>query len=384
MKEQVTRNTSIDLWRFILTIGITIGTLNAVAWAGTGEELVFTGGNFIAFFIFLTGYFLMAHYQKKKKENEGAMPSKQAWKYTGRRISALYPALLGGVSLAFIVRNFISGTKITEIFPIFMDSIFEFLGISQIVLNGLYEASSIIIDAIPGLPMLWNEPLWLISAIILCSFILYYIVSKNEDFFNFFAVIIIIIIYGGVGLTEAGWTRTSLSVLGFSNGIARVMAGMCLGMLLYYVVEYFKNKKFSEPMMMVFSFAHIGLAMFIIYYWFNGAAWSEFVWGFIMLLLAFILLVNKDYVTVLYNKSKLCEFLGRISLYYYACHIAFVFLIAHFFPEMSYHVSIIFNILFTFCWSVIMMYFDDYAITPLFRKSKTTETKPKKKTKKVA
>ncbi|MBE6140962.1 MAG: acyltransferase [Firmicutes bacterium] len=370
MKNKKEKNSTIELWRFILTVAIAIGHLNSFIWRATGEKLIFTGGRFLAFFMFLSGYFLMAHYQSHKKEK--TMPSTRAWKYTGRRISALYPALLGGVTFAFLVRNIISKTKLTDYFAIFMDSIFEFLGLSQIGLVGLIEPKTAVFEAIPGVSTLWNGPLWYISALILCGFILYYIVAKSEDFFNFFAVIFIIITYGGVGLTELGWDRSAISVLGFSNGIARVMAGMCLGMLLYYVVEYFQKKKFSETLMLTFSFLHIGLALFIIYIWINGAVWNEFVYGLILLIFTAILLINKDYIAVLYNKSNLCNFLGRLSLYYYANHIVFVFLIAHLFPQMDYHASLIFNILFTTCWSFIMLYIDDYVITPIFRSKKAS------------
>ena len=59
------------------------------------------------------------------------------------------------------------------------------------------------------------------------------------------------------------------------------------------------------------------------------------------------------------------------------------------FPEMGYVPSIAFNILFTLCWSYILMYIDDYLITPAFRSKAITENKPaikkvtKKTTKKV-
>ena len=78
-------------------------------------------------------------------------------------------------------------------------------------------------------------------------------------------------------------------------------------------------------------------------------------------------------------KSSICNFLGRLSLYYYALHIIFVFLIAYLFPELSYSSSIIFNILFTTGAAFILMCFDDYVITPLFRKEKVEVKKSTRK-----
>lgn len=374
---------TIELWRFIFTVGIALGHLNSFIWRNTGENLLFTGGRVLAFFLFLSGYFLMAHFKKQKAsgKNKDEAPSKQAWKYAGGRFKALYPALFIGVLLAFIVRNAINGTKITQIFGVFMDSIWEFLGISQIGAVGLLELKSISFDVTLGVSQLWNGPLWYISALIVGSLILYYVVSKSEDFFTgFFAPVFVILTYASAGLTDMGWDRTMVNAIGFPNGLARVMAGMCLGMLMYYVVEYFRKKKFNEVMTMAFSLLHIGIAIFFIYTIYAGITWSEFTNGIILFVFCVVLLTNKDYISVLYNKSGVCNFLGRLSLYYYAVHIVFVFLLAYLFPEMSYQASIVFNILFTTCTAFIVMCIDDYVITPIFRKEKIEEKKtPRKK-----
>lgn len=370
---------TIELWRFILTVAIALGHLNTFIWRDSGEDLIFTGGRVLAFFLFLSGYFLMAHYQKHKKE-DSAKPAKAAWKYTGGRFKALYPTIFMGVLFAFIVRNAISGTKITEIFGVFMDSIWEFLGISQIGAVGLLELKTVVVEPVAGVSQLWNGPLWYISALIIAGLFLYYIVSKSEDFFTgLFAPLFVVITYASVGLTDIGWDRTSINSIGFPNGLARVMAGMCIGMLIYYVVDYLRKKKFSEGLKLTFSVLHIGIAIFLIYTIYAGISWSEFTNGIIVLLFTIILLTNKDYISVLYNNSSVCNFLGRLSLYYYATHIVIVFLIAHIFPEMSYHASIVFNILFTLCCAYIMMCIDDYVVTPLFRKEKIEKKSTKKK-----
>lgn len=370
---------TIELWRFILTVAIALGHLNTFIWRDSGEDLIFTGGRVLAFFLFLSGYFLMAHYQKHKKE-DSAKPAKAAWKYTGGRFKALYPTIFMGVLFAFIVRNAISGTKITEIFGVFMDSIWEFLGISQIGAVGLLELKTVVVDPVAGVSQLWNGPLWYISALIIAGLFLYYIVSKSEDFFTgLFAPLFVVLTYASVGLTDIGWDRTSVNAIGFPNGLARVMAGMCIGMLIYYVVDYLRKKKFSEGLKLTFSVLHIGIAIFLIYTIYAGISWSEFTNGIIVLLFTIILLTNKDYISVLYNNSSVCNFLGRLSLYYYATHIVIVFLLAHIFPEMSYHASIAFNILFTLCCAYIMMCIDDYIVTPLFRKEKIEKKSTKKK-----
>lgn len=335
MKEKNNRITSIDLWKLIFVVMLAIGSINALVWQGKVDNLIFTGDRVIAFFIFLAGYFLMNIFKKSKGKETVA---KATWKYTGKRFSSVYPAMLGGVTFAFIVRNVINKTPINNIFPFFMNSMSEFLGISSITSMAL-----------------WNGPLWYLSSILVGGLILYYIVSKNEDFFaGIFSPILIIVAYG----------------FGISNSLIRVLAEMSIGMLIYYVVEYLRKKKFNEAMTMTFSLLHIGIAMYLIYTWYYGITWSEFGNNVIILIFLIVLLTNKDYIAVLYNKSKICEFLGRLSLYYYSCYVVFIYLLVWMFPEMGYHASIIFNLLFTSCWSFIMMYVDDYVITPIFRTNK--------------
>ena len=276
---------TIELWRFILTVAIALGHLNSFIWRDAGVDQIFSGGRVLAFFLFLSGYFLMAHFQKHKKE-DSEKPAKAAWKFTGGRFKALYPTIFMGVLFAFIVRNAISGTKITEIFGVFMDSIWEFLGISQIGAVGLLELKTVIVEPVAGVSQLWNGPLWYISALIIAGLFLYYIVSKSEDFFTgLFAPLFVVLTYASVGLTEIGWDRTSVNAIGFPNGLARVMAGMCIGMLIYYVVDYLRKKKFSEGMKLTFSVLHIGIAIFLLYTIYAGISWSEFTNGIIILYL---------------------------------------------------------------------------------------------------
>ena len=363
------KNSAIEFWRFIFCIALAIGHLNMIVWNKGDVNLLFKGHYFVAFFIFLSGYFLMANYQKNKSKNTKETAITKAWNYTKKRILALFPALFMGVALAFVVRNVIVDTPVHELFTVFMNSIWEFLGLSAL-----------------GVTNLWNEPLIYISAIFIAGFILYYLINKSEELFKIITIITAIIVYS-FGISN-GWNGTDF-LLGIPLPLIRIFAGMAIGALMYYPVAYLKAKKFSENVTMVFSIAHIALAMMILYIWFHGANFSELVYGLILLAFTFILLVNKDYIAILYNDNKFLNELGRLSLYYFVSHISFIYLLNFMFPEMGYVPSIAFNILFTLCWSYILMYIDDYLITPAFRSKAITENKPaikkvtKKTTKKV-
>ncbi len=337
MKRLLEENSAIGFWIFFFVMGIGINSLNSLIWANSGRDLLFTGGFFTSAIMFIAGYLLVDYYKGNKKDG--------ALKYTGLVFRKIYPALLGGVLLAFIVKNVIMGNGFTSVMKQFFDSIWEFLGLSSLTFGSL-----------SGTSVLWNEPLWIFSAIIISSYILYYIVSKNEELFVFLAVLFIILIYGS----------SFINAFNIDIGLLRVMAAMCLGMLLYYIVEFIQKRNLNELQMMTLSIVHISLIMFIIYNWINGIYLNEITSAVIVYLLLGIVLINKDYISVLYNKFAMGKFLGNIAMYYYAAYIAFIALLAYLYPSMEYYGSIIFNILFTTCWAIIMMYLDEYFVRPVF------------------
>ena len=337
MKKLLEENSAIGFWMFFFVMGIGINSLNSLIWIDSGRDLLFTGGFFTSAIMFIAGYLLLDYYKNNKKDG--------ALKYTGLVIRKIYPTLLCGVFLAFITKNAIMGNGFNVIIRQFFDSIWEFLGLSSLTFGSL-----------SGTSVLWNEPLWIFSAIIISSYILYFIVSKNEDLFIFLAIVFVILIYGS----------SFINAFNIDIGLLRVMAAMSLGMLLHYIVDYIKKKDLNELQTMTLSIVHISLIMFIIYNWINGVYLSEITSAVIIYLLLGIVLINKDYIAVLYNKFAMGRFLGNISMYYYASYIIFVALLAYLYPTMEYYGSVIFNILFTTCWAIIMMYLDEYFIRPVF------------------
>ena len=333
--------TTIQLWKFLLVIGIIIGNVNNIVWKNSGQKLIFTGSFFISFFMFISGYYLVKHYKENKSKSN---PSLNAWRYALSRFSYIYPALLGGTLFVFIIKNITLGTSIIDTGKYFMNSIWEFIGLGSL-----------------GLSLnLWNEPLWYLSALIIASLILYYILNKNEDLFVGILAPVIIIL--SIYLINIFGSST------FPFNLIRIISGLSMGMLLYYLTEYFQKKKYNETLTMIFSILHILLAMFLIYTAYKGIIWSEDTHALFIFIFCLILLVNKDYVGALYNDSKICELLGRLALYMFSCHLGFIYFLNWAFPKMDYSASIIFNILFTLCWAFIMLYFDDYVIKPIFKK----------------
>lgn len=348
-----TRNTAVGLWSFIFVVAIGLTYVNNYFWLDRGVKIIFNGGYILAFFMFLAGFYLMSHYKNSgiKSKDE---PASKAWNYFFKNVKSYYPILFGGVLISFLVRNFINGTRLSSYFALFMDSLWEFLGLSSIGAVGICEVTSIHLDNVLGFSHLWNYPLVYASAFLVISLILYYILAKSEDFFKgLFAPLVVFSILYILGLHVNNLEFINIVLL-------KVMAGMIMGMLSYYVVNYLKKKKFSEFMMMVFSLLHVGFSVFFLYTIYAGFSWSVvthslFLYGFFI-----VLMTNKDYISALYNDSNFCEFLGNISIYYYAFMIVFVFLLAYLFPQLNYVFSILFNVLFTLGFSGVVYGIDKY------------------------
>lgn len=370
------KNNAVEFWRFIFTIAVAFGHFNSFTWAAKipAEDLIMTGGRVLGLFLFLSGYFMMVSFKRKqaKKETEKEAPGKQAWKYTGKRWLGLYPAMLGGVVLAFIVRNWIAGTPLSKIPSLLAGSLFEFLGLYQLGLVGYNEQKSTeqLLEFINegNVSPLWNGPLWYISAILIVSVIIYYVLAKNEDFFiAFFCPIVIIGSYGFSMLNQgAAFLRTTTGWLGIPNNLLRVAAGICVGCLMYYVVEYLKKKEFSKKLTVTFTILNALLIAFFIYTIWNGIAWNEFANNAFIIPFTIIMLVQKDLISKLLDNG-VSAYLGKLSLYFYCCHIVFVFLLPYLFPDMSYITMAIAFVVACFIWSNVMMLFDDFVVTPLIR-----------------
>lgn len=314
------KNTTLGLWCFIFVVAIGLLYLNNYIWQGKVHDLMFHGGYVISFFMFLFGYSIVKHYKDNKKEK-----GNKVFKFTIEILKKYYPIYLLGVVLAFVVINVINKTGIGNTFNLFFDSIWEFLGLSGVGAVSVHELAVPRFDAVLGYNYLWNSPLSIFSNLLIGGYILYYIFDKNEELFKGIVGPLIVIV--GLGTLGLG----SVNKLGLSNiipsALLKSMIGVTLGMESYYLIEYFKGKKFSEVMRLIFSVVHIGLAIFFLYNIFAGINFSEVTNGLFLYIFFIVLMINNDYVSDLYNNSSLCMLLGKLSIYYYAIFVVVIFMI---------------------------------------------------------
>lgn len=335
MKDLLKRNTSIGLWLFIFVLAISLEFLNGAFL----DSNLFSGNYSIIFLSFFAGYLVIENV-KKNKRNTKSDPATKAWGYAIFLVKRIFPVFLGGVILAFFVQIIVNQIPLSNIVDYFIVNFDNFIGVSHIL----------------------NQPLAIISEVLICSLLFSYVLVKSEDFFKgFFAPALIVLIHL-ILINQVVLSDTSLYY------VLIISSSMLLGILSYYIVLKIKKKKLSENQTLVVSFAHVLLVVFILYTLITGVI-GGFIFNELLYYMFFIILIyNKDYIGVLYNKSDVCNFLGRFSIYYYIFFAPIITLMVYIFPDMNYVASIIFSIVFCSCWSFIIMVVDELLIVPLLNK----------------
>ncbi len=344
------RNVAIELWRFLIAIaiiGFHVGWIIARSCDGTNgywmqsTNWFFGSSEVLLIFTLTAGYFLTSHFQKKNadKDYQKRSASSKAWEYTWTRIRGLLPVLILGYILGVVISTkfYYPNYTFQQSCAMVLNSAWEFLGFHA---AGLRSVGNEFFNL--------NGPLWFISAIIIVGYFLYYGLSKNEDTMRgLIAPFIFIFLSGWWAFTNTRAAQTAWSTLGlqtastngmggaatgstafigFNNGLLFVMLGMLGGMLLYYLINYLKQREYSKKARLALTILNLFCAVLLLWYtiypatWFNLDRWTV---SLLCILVIGLTLLNKDYLTEFLNNdytSKIFNYLGSISLYIYMLH----------------------------------------------------------------
>ena len=118
----------------------------------------------------------MRSYQSSKErgETKELTPAKQAAKYLGKRVRRLYPLLLLGIFTCFVARNiFVLHNPVSTWPHLLVSSILEMSGI---VITGIGMSE----------PDLWFPAGWYISVLLVCGYLVYYLVQHVYIFSGYY------------------------------------------------------------------------------------------------------------------------------------------------------------------------------------------------------
>ena len=361
------RNHAIEFWRFFFAIAILgyhIGTILAPrAMAGIIEAATWMAGAGEILFVFTltAGYFLVKHFKRLQANPEYASrtASGRAWEYLWGRIKALLPVLALGIILGVIA------------VAIFQESTFA-VAINS-VFNGLWEFFGLYAAGYPAAYSQANGAMWFISGLLICSYIIYWAMCKNEDVFAGFIAPFLFVFLGGwwawsgTRASQAAYSTfgeqystnpsvtgsaVSTGVIGFNNGLLFVLIGMCGGVIIYYAVEKLKKLNYNIASKVILTIVYLAVAVLIVMftiqpdwlageYVINNSVASGDVpsvvtnnWTYrttihlLCIVLVTLTLLGKDYVTALLNNkftAKVLDYLGGSALYIYMLHMPFIY-----------------------------------------------------------
>ncbi len=339
----------------------------------------------LGFFLYVTGYFMMSSFDRKEKNGliDKANPHLEAGRYCLSRVKGLYPAFLMGTAFVFAVRNFCIGTKLADIPKYLVRAGWEFLGLYQIGMVNYNDAvtndalveilttdepSGVFAGVSGSATPLWNGPGWYISAIIIVSVLLYFILTCNRKFFlGFFCPLMIVGTYGYMGLAQGGeWDNTSVGFLGLPTYLTRVIAGICIGCLMFYAVKYIKEKKIPQTHKVAWNVFSIAITAIIVYTLWFGTEWNEVEHNIFLIPFTAIVLTGEDVISVFLNTkiSGFCAYVGKLSLYWYISHWAFVFLMPVVFADLDYLPMAAVYVALSFVTANVLMLIDDKLVKP--------------------
>lgn len=314
MVEKKKRNNMIDLFKLVLSFVI---VLYHISLNIDGFTIFNRGLLAVDFFFIVSGYFFVISVLKDKKYSDDNHIYEDNVKLILRKYKSFFPYLFVGFVLSLLYR-------------IILDNI----GVHTI-LNSIF---TLLLVHMAGLPVSKvNNVVWYLSVMLLSMFIIYPLIRKQTRKYCLYLAPIFVII--GLGLFNNYFVNFN-SYLQYKfvfNASLRGFIDINIGIVLYYLVDYFKNKEFSIFGKAFATFLELlGWVFMIIlmtHQYYKLDIFSIFVWFILM----FIALSNLSYTSKIAEKIRIKK-VDKLSLAIYCIHIPCI-VWCRFFAEHYIHIS---------------------------------------------
>lgn len=336
------RNYTIEFVRFLFAINFLLIHVYAVVPRVVGAEPPFASmfDTIIPFMAF-SGFFLMQTFQKNQAK-QGEMPaSRQAWLYLKTRLISLMPLFVGATLLAVLGNCLVLQIPLAAWPRYILDIFCEFFGLQ---ITGIGYGNSFV-GAVATRPAgiagsMANGPLWFMSGIFVCGYIIYYLLSKHRDLFvGIIAPLSILLYYGSCYMTDTLPMWTTMHKIGdfaIASGFLNMFCGMSLGVLMFVACDRLRGKEWSGGFKAVLTVAQVFCtALLMIRTWVSSTSplygYLDFGWGVTFLLstiFTFLCVFNVDFFTRLpIFSTKLWKTPGRLAMYIYMLHYPIILLV---------------------------------------------------------
>jgi len=278
----------IELWRFIASIIIMTHHL-----FGLGiEKYPFKNGSiYVEFFFILTGYFTMKHFEKYTVDSIDEA-FKNSMQYTIKKFKSFMPYVLVSVPLLYFILYFEG----------FQFNIKRFL---QLFSNALSEI--MLLSSITGTRVVGN--IWFLSATIIVFPIFCIICQLKQKYLVKFLAVYIPLIYYSIYSVGAGTKPPT--------NLARTLACLLLGVLVYFFANYLKEKTFTAGQRILLTFMEQGSLILACACSFYGIA-INLLYLYLFMIGIAIMVSQQSYTYKV--GSKVLLWLGDISVWVFVCH----------------------------------------------------------------
>lgn len=317
------RNNAIDFYRYFFMVMICI--LHIKEYYGNPYPF---GGAYlpVEFFFVLSGFFIMQHtYKSENSEHDNC--EKEVFDYASDRYGRLFPQYI--FSYLILATYFILTNKST---------------IKHIVVNCFWELWML---QIIGLGGFISRQMWYVSALLLVSVIVYYLLKKWKLFYLYIAApLTSLVIYSYFfqrqgSLAGIGLTPNTLIV---GDGVLRALAAINIGCICQQVYTYFKAT-ITDRFNWISTIFELSAFIYFLYYFYgSGGKENDFILVIIFGMFVISVMCGNSYISRFLNK-KFFGKLGEITYAMYCNHMIIRYIIVDFFPGYPFYAMLAFYII---------------------------------------
>ena len=228
----------LDLWRFILALGILIHHSELLYG---GNYLIFRGGSIFVEFFFITSGLLMtqsAYNRRTLLVPQNCDLSREVWLFIKKRLTVIYPYILLSSVISFIIYICIDAPAL-----------------SVVARNGFKALTEILLVNWSGLvSYTFNGPTWYISCMLLSFAVLYPLILKYGKTISRLVCPLIAVFLLGYLKQKYGNFRNPSAWDGlFLKGMIRGFAEISLGAFCYECVLFLRRYRFTAISKTVFT-----------------------------------------------------------------------------------------------------------------------------------
>lgn len=333
-------NGIISFWKFCFCLMIII--YHARLFADKSDYILLPLGSIgVEFFFIVSGYLMT----KKILNNESDITNlgKETWIFIFNKVKSLFPYIICGGLLSLIILNIYKDMNIYK------------------NISSIWDLLLLIMTGIKGTQI--NAPVWYLSSMLICMFILYPMIRKFKRNFIYLVLPLIILLGSGIINQNATNFRNPNEWLGFTYlGNIRALIELSIGAIIYIFYEKIKKVNFTNIGKISITIIEIlgFLSPFIVSQFIDSKKY-DFI---IILILSISILLAFTEKTLEYSilSNKFSYWLEKISLplYIFNHPIRIFMLNSSLFSNINYYQKTLIFIIITFVVSIISMYIIEY------------------------